>query len=569
LDALHVDSSATPGGDGTASSPFVTIADALATVGAGGATIALSKGTHVGGVRIDAPVTILGACVAETTLEVPSPSEDEATLTVRARIALGGVTVRGPAPGIDVAGLGAHVTAVGLVIEGAAVYGVKVTDDATFEASNVAIRDTVADAAGTRGHGVDVDGGSIALSRCELARNTARAIYARGATTLVVEDALIRDTQSQPSDGLLGGAMDALGGVDARFSRTVFENNRDKNVRIDGEGTRLLLEDSVVRGGLPRVADDFFGFGIGVASGSTATVRRTTFENNRTVAVASQHPETELLLEDVVIRDTGANPADDLVGTGLDLQSGAHVTARRVLVTRATAQGIRLTGESSVLSGEDVTIVDTRPEAASREGGFGLGVFNGRVELTRVRMGQNRTAHVFAAAGGLVAFEDATIVDGLSQETDGLMGAGMMTLEGGRVTLRRAHLSDLKAVALWSTTGGDITGTDITISFVTPADCVDGGCRDNPGGFGAVSTLGTLSLSRFVVSDTSLCGLSVGEGSSLVVEDGWIRRSAIGINVQNPAIDLELIQREILFSDNEQNLDTAVLSPPSSGGIGL
>jgi hypothetical protein len=71
------------------------------------------------------------------------------------------------------------------------------------------------------------------------------------------------------------------------------------------------------------------------------------------------------------------------------------------------------------------------------------------------------------------------------------------------------------------------------------------------------------------VSDTSLCGLSVGEGSSLVVEDGWIRRSAIGINVQNPAIDLELIQREILFSDNEQNLDTAVLSPPSSGGIGL
>ncbi len=476
------------------------------------------------------------------------------------------LSIGGDAPGIEVAGPSALLDAEGLVIDGALAYAIAAHDGSTVELRDAAIRATRADAMGTRGYALDLNLAGASLSGVELARNTSRAIYAQGeGTRLVVEDSSIRDTAPQPFDGGLGSAMDAFGGVDARFSRTVFENNRDKNVRVDSEGTVLTLEDCVVRGGLPRMSDDSFGFGVGVASGAEATITRSRFDDNQAISVATQNEGTQVALTDVVIRDTGPNPADGEAGAGLDLQSGVAVVARRVFIARSTFQGIRLTGILSELDAEDLTVVETRTHSVMGIGGFGLLVFGSHVGVRRSRMSRNHAVHVLITAEGTGDFEDLTLTEGLGQDADGLMGAGLMTYEGGRATIARARLTDLKAVGLWSTTGGDITGTDIEVSGVVPAECVVDTCADNPGGFGAVGTLmANLSLSRFVVSDTELCGLSVGETSTLTVADGWVRHSAIGINLQNPSIDLAEIQREVAFTDNVQNLDTSVLTPPSS-----
>ncbi len=566
--ALHVDPAAAPGGDGSAAAPLSTIADALSALGAAGGTIALSKGVHAASVNIDAAVTLRGACAAETRVEPAAPSDDVATLTVAAPLEVRDVTIGGGAPGLTVSGDAAQVTAEGVVVDAAVTHGVRVEDGAGFEGSDVAIRSTGADSAGTRGYAVDVDAAQLVLSRAELAENTSRAIYAQGEGAVVsVEDASIRDTRSQPSDGNLGGAMDAFGGVSARFTRTVFENNRDKNVRVDSEGTTLAFEDCVVRGGLPRESDDFFGFGVGIASGADATITRTLFDDNQALGVATQNEGTTATLTDVVIREVAANPADGTVGTGLDLQSGAHVTVERLLIAHSTFQGIRLTGALSLLEGADVIVTDTRPHAVQGDGGFGLWMVGARADLERVRMERNRALHVFVTLDAEVDLRDLVLRDGISQEVDGLMGGGLMTYMDGRATVTRALFEDLRAVALWSTTGGDITATDVMIDGVVPADCVVDTCADNPGGFGVVtSRMASASLTRTITSDTELCGLSIGETSTLTLDDVWVRRAPIGINVQNPAVDLAELQREIAFSDNGRNLDTSVLTAPDTSG---
>src|SRR4051794_35424727 len=63
--ALYVDPSASPGGSGTMTAPYPTIAEALMHAGSGGARIALSKGTHAASATaIDRAIELAGACAS-------------------------------------------------------------------------------------------------------------------------------------------------------------------------------------------------------------------------------------------------------------------------------------------------------------------------------------------------------------------------------------------------------------------------------------------------------------------------------------------------------------------------
>ncbi len=75
---VYVDSEASAPGDGSRATPFADLAEALAAVGFGDATIALSKGEHDGGglsMGIVASVSLVGACPAETIVRVPTDVE--------------------------------------------------------------------------------------------------------------------------------------------------------------------------------------------------------------------------------------------------------------------------------------------------------------------------------------------------------------------------------------------------------------------------------------------------------------------------------------------------------------
>jgi len=68
---LFVLAGAAPGGSGTQESPFGTIREAMETA-ASGTTVVLSKGTFDEAVRPGSGVSVVGACVAETRIDVSS-----------------------------------------------------------------------------------------------------------------------------------------------------------------------------------------------------------------------------------------------------------------------------------------------------------------------------------------------------------------------------------------------------------------------------------------------------------------------------------------------------------------
>ncbi len=314
--------------------------------------------------------------------------------------------------------------------------------------SEVVVRDTMSkESDGTDGRGLEVKNGADTDITCAIfERNRRQGILALGsATRLALNDVVVRNTQGQESDGLGGYGLHALKGVTVEVTRATFEGNRGVGVLAFDSGTKMTLNDVVVRDTQGQESDGVNGFGLLALYGVDVEATRATFERNRDTGVVAIGSDTRLVFNDLVVRDTQSQSIDHRFGRGLTAQEGANVEVTRALFDRNREIGVIAIGPDTRLLLNDIVIRDTQGQEIDGIDGRGLGVQDGaNVVVNRALFERNRDVGVLAIGPG-TSFILSDIVVRQTRERacvsagcEGFhTGEGILSLGGASVEVNR------------------------------------------------------------------------------------------------------------------------------------
>lgn len=499
------------GGDGTRTRPFGTIADAMAAA-RDGSTIALAKGRYAERVALARLGTIVrGACSAETVVtHVGSSASVE--------IAAPRTTVRDIAiadnddAGIFVHGTSTDATIDGILVSNARSVGISVQGGANLVARSLVVRGTREHESGELGIGLHVErGASVELSRAVIERNHMFGVYAVAGAHVVLRDIVVRDTSPRRRDGLFGRGIQIDRASIAEVSKFLVELNHEIGIMVWAEGSVLSLSDGVVRDTRPDPTFGTNGRGLVVQGRDvTAAVTRVVFERNTDIGVMVTQPSTHLAMSDVVIRDTQPRPADGQSGRGIELHTDASMQATRLVLERNHQIALFAAGESTHVVMTDAIVRDTMPDAA-----FGYG------------------------GGGLQAQDGAAV-------------------ELASVLIDRSHEIGLSAFR----EGTTLVATDVVVRDTRPRACAETTCRGFGAGMGGVSHMGTLHLTRFLITRSALCGLQIAYDGQVDLRAGEISENEFGVCLQVDGYDVARLSDAVVYRDNGAPLAATTLPVP-------
>jgi hypothetical protein len=139
---------------------------------------------------------------------------------------------------------------------------------------------------------------------------------------------------------------------------------------------------------------------------------------------------------------------------------------------------------------------------------------------------------------------------------------------GARVVVERNRYLGLMA----GMAGAEVDLEDVVIVDTLPAE--HGGSA--AAGIGAGSYAGAhIDLRGFVVARSALCGVQLAygrledgtlapDGGTVDLHQGEVSENPIGANIQTDPFDITRLQDDVLFRDNERNLDMSELPVPGT-----
>jgi hypothetical protein len=559
---VYVLAGAPAGGDGTPAAPFGSIRDAIVAAPSD-AVVAISKGTFDEAVVVTRPLTLWGACVAETVLAPSTASDDTATirLTTRAGATVRNLQITGPRPGVHVL---VRSSLEAVLVRAASVVGISVGAD--LAATDLIVRDTGARSDRHVGYGLEVGGGAhLDLSRAAFEGNRTVGVLAGGAgTELVATDFVVRETEPQESNRGLGDGLDLLGGVQAVVTRAALSGNRNVGILIAEPGTHLDATDLVVRDTQAQESDDDYGYALEIHGGAGADLTRTTFERNRSGGIILAQSGTRLAAEDLIVRETASRLGDGRNGDGIEVQDGAVAELTRATFEGNATVGILVKGAGAQLTATDVVVRETQARASDDTFGCGLDIYGGATaDLTRAVFDGNRSAGIIAAeAGTEIVARDLSVHDTQADESDGAGGYGLDLYRGAVAELTRAAFEGNRGFGvLVGDEGTEATCEDLLVQQTMEQDCAPDSCER----FGtAVSVIdgASVGVTSFRVSDNALCGIQLARGGVIDLHVGEVSANAIGANIQTEGFALERLQDGVTWRDNEADLDSSSLPLP-------
>ena len=573
----YVLAGASSGGDGSITSPHGTLTDAVDAASPGD-VIAVGKGTYDDCVTAGGSLTFWGACAAETIVTCSSPSETIGTIwTTETGVQIRNMTLGGQRPGVA-AHDGGEIDLQNVVVLDATPLGVHVGDLSTVTGRDVVVRGTRSSSEGRYGTGIQVvDGSAVDLTRCALEDNQNAGLLAGyTATTVSLTDCVIRDTLPAPDDDS-GHGIDVGQGPHVTLTRVVVQNNHMTGVVAHDPFTLVEMTDCVVSDTQPRMTNLTQGVGVNVHVDARITMERVLVEQSREIGVIVLRAAT-LTLTDVVVRDTLPREMDDMFGRGINSQSGSHVDGTRVLIARSREVGLFLSETTG--SWTDLTIVDTTPRESDLDSGRGAQISDQCVVvIDRIALERNTDIGIMLADPGTRAsISDLIVRDTHCEPTNERFGHGMQVAMGAEATVERALFQDnMEASVLVGGSGALLTMSHATIERTLEACCAATTCIDEGGGMGLVTIGGgEADVTRFVVTDNALCGVSLAHGADstgtpftvagvMDLHTGIVSNQPIGANVQAEGFDFDRLTDGVLYFDNGTNLDTSVLPVPGTG----
>jgi hypothetical protein len=516
--------------------------------------------------------------VAETVVSCSTAAESVGTISsVEAGVVVRNVTIGGERPGVTVQD-GGEIELHDVVVLDASSLGLAAFAGSAITGSDVVVRGTRAASDGRYGYGIQVTyGGTVDLSRTALEGNVASGVRAGYAgTTVVLTDAVVRDTLPRPSDDD-GHGIDVGQGPHVTLTRVVVQNNHMTGVLAHDALTRVEMTDCVVSDTQPRMTNLTQGVGVNAHVDALLTMERVLVEQSREIGIIVLRDAT-VSLTDVVVRDTLPREMDDMFGRGINAQSGSHVDGTRVLVARSRETGLFLSETTG--SWEDLTVVDTSPRESDLDSGRGAQISDQCVvEIDRFTLERNTDlGFMVADPGTTVTITDLIVRDTRSEPTTERFGHGMQVIMGAAATIDRALFEDNREASLL-VGGGEATlvVTNLTVERTLEAECAATTCPEEAGGMGVVAIGGGhAEVTGFVVRQNALCGVSLARGADALhvpfptagvmdLHDGIVSNQPIGANVQAEGFDFDRLTDNVLYFDNGTNLDTSILPVPGTG----
>lgn len=459
--------------------------------------------------------------------------------------------------------LGAHLDATRFVASGNQDVGVSSEEaGTTVTLVDGVVRDTAAASDGTSGRGVNVQSGaSLHATRVVVSRNREVGVAVNNAGSLAtLDDTIVADTLGRERDALGGAGVTVGGGSGLEMTRAVVQGNHEFGIFVEAMGTSVTLSDVAVSNTLAGQSDGRAGRGLNVQTGARVSATRLLVSGSRDVGLFAAAAGTAVTLTDTVIRDTTAQESDATGGRGLVVQQGAQCEATRLAVSASHEVGVYGWGPETTLTLVDAVVRDTQP-GASGDGGYGVGVFEA-THLTATRLvvtGSHGAGLVADGSDTTVVLTDAEVSD-----TEGPSGGyGLTAQYGARVDATGLHVSHAREAGVLALVGASVDARSIVIESVLRSAC---DCPERGFGYAAVALGGAMRLEGFTIRDSATCGLFLAavadHETALDVASGVVERSAIGACVQIDGYDLGRLSLDVLYRDNESNLASTMLPVP-------
>jgi len=560
---IYVDPAASPGGDGSRSAPFASLAEVPWSTLTSGTTVALAKGTHTGVVLPNPGVSVVGACVGETVLTGdPAPWAGNVTVRGVGEPALvRNIAIR------DVPSDGARVFAEqklrleGVLVERAAAFGVSaLAEDAELVLEDVVVRDVEASDT-LEGLGIYAAyGARIEAARVVVEGMRGIGVYGFDAgTTLRLEDVAVIDPRLPLDEGYGGAGISAAYGARVEGARVVVRDGYDRGLNVAYEGSEMALTDVLVTRTRFRDGGLDGALGVSVSWGARIELTRALISDSDGSGLVMFGDPPEAVLVDTIIR--GTTEVEMMrYGSAIGISAG-RMEATRLLVEDSDRHAIFCS-----VAGTEAILTDALLRGGGARLSFGVYAHDGaRLRASRLLVSDRAGVGLFASFGAELLLEDTVVQDTRAEGTPPIFGTGIQALFDARIEGSRLRVESSHEVGVLSFSGSEVELRDTSILTVAARACAAGAC---PQGYGAAAHSGSLRLTRFEVRDAETCGLMVAEAPSvegvpsLDVASGVVSGSTIGACVQVDGYDLSRLTTDVEYSDNGVNLDTTMLPLP-------
>jgi hypothetical protein len=292
---------------------------------------------------------------------------------------------------------------------------------------------------------------------------TRYGLYA-SAGSVRLEGVLIEGTRPAP-DLTRGRGIGADEGAQIVLDSSTLERNSDHGIFIKGPDTAIDMADVTVRETQPEELGLINGRGAEILDGARATVTRGLFDRNRDVGFFAVSEETVVELTDVIVSETRSQAANLIIGHGLHAQSGARLSLRRGRIEGNRRAAVVISGAGTTAVFDDLVVLNTRPEEASRDLGIGLvATDGGQATLNRGLLEGNRYLGILAGRTGTqLDLFDVVVSETLSRELDLTDGSGLHIDSGARVRCERGLFDSNRSTGIFVGTQSDLTLVDVTV----------------------------------------------------------------------------------------------------------
>jgi len=217
---------------------------------------------------------------------------------------------------------------------------------------------------------------------------------------------------------------------------------------------------------------------------------------------------------------------------------------------------------------DDVVVRDTFGDKLENAWGYGIAAYmGGTLEGARVIVQRAHNTGAVALEGTTMSLEDLLVQDTAPDPYDNLYGRGV-GVNGAQLTLRRALIERSFELGVAAFEGATIaTLEDIVVRDTMPRACATTTCAEAPAGTGLGAYLSaSMSVRRFQVTRSSLCGVQVATSGGLDLSEGEVSMAAIGACVQIDGYLTTRLTDRVVYRDNGASIQGTALPVPEAGG---
>jgi hypothetical protein len=193
-----------------------------------------------------------------------------------------------------------------------------------------------------------------------------------------------------------------------------------------------------------------------------------------------------------------------------------------------------------------------------------------RANATNLLAEDNRETGIGVdGAGSMLTLERVIVRRTESETATGQFGVGLVGQNGASVNVRDGSFADNREIGVSARGDGTVVQlVGIEVRNTAERACATSTCSGAGLGVGLGSyTNAQLDARDFVVDGNALAGVQLAEGGTMDLHAGVVSSNPIGANVQTAGFDQARINDDVVYRDNQRNLDASglPLPEPSSG----